>query len=153
MALFIQTPKPVLIEYAHNTGMGDTDDTTNFSNTEGGTLVPVVAYTANRTKLCRFPTAITSSDVIMFQVDPRGDGKWRNIPGHWDNGSLNHTDFAFHGVAAGFGMGRMNETGSLAATDIEVEFGQYRVPTTYAGAGDAWNAADTCKWRLVKYSF
>jgi len=125
--------------------MGDAADTTSFVNSSSGSLIPTVAYTANRLKRVRFPTAIQPTDTIELQFKPNASyPTWTPAGGAViDTGMtgyyLTYFDYANN---AGVSISTV-----VNATDVDVVFGRYRLP----GSAD-WAAQDTSMWRVVKFS-
>ncbi len=138
------------IEYACNTGMGNVDDTTSFSNAEDGCPFPVVTYSTSRAKRIRFLNNTKSSDTLQFQIKNSGASgtAWVTL----DSGSFGLTHAYLSQNGTEYGAGRINW---ISQTDFDVQFGRYRYNTaaTFGGAGTDWSAGMAgYNWRVVKYS-
>lgn len=134
------------VEYASNSGMGDSTDTTSFVNGTGGSPLPGVAYSALRKKRVRFRTPISPTDKLEFQVDPTGSGQFTPIGGGLAVGTggaeviapFDPTVNAGDGTGLGFVL-------PVNSTDVDVYFARYRAATS------AWNGTtDDAKWRVAK---
>jgi len=140
------------VEYACNTDTTDAADTTSFSNSSEGCVLPSAALTANRFKRIRFQNAIQPTDHYWIELDQAGTGQFEKISRDMvaGVGGTLVTSFIFQ-ASATYGFGQLfNVSGST--TDIDVRLGQYKAPgATYGGAGSAWNASTgEAKWRMVK---
>ncbi len=143
------------VEYASNSGMGDTADTTSFVYDSRGSLIPAVTYSADRKKRVRFQTPIQPTDSIIVQVLPDSStNDWVDIRGYFadvQNSGVSIMEFQYQDGTQ-YGLGGIFPT-SGSSTDIDIYFARYRTNgSTYAGAGTNWAAGATSRWRVVKYS-
>lgn len=140
------------IEYGSNSGMGDSNDTTNFVSGALGSLIPTVNYSATRTKRIQFSAPVQQQTYLVFQIDLDGTGKWVNWVGltaSTDGGSLTQQTFEQQGSFV-FGMGTIMEV-SGSRTQFDVSFAPYRCRSSasYAASGANW-AASSARWRVMK---
>jgi hypothetical protein len=133
-------------EYAYNTSVADSDDTTSFGNGAGGVMFG--SFTAPRNKTVRFQTPILATDVVSLEFFDTTT--WLPM-GSYSNGVIplltqNTTEY-----------GMTLDNSSSSTTDMIVHFGTYRISTgaTFASAGSAWSgiaANASFKWRVRKVS-
>lgn len=132
------------VEYAFNTNIWDSSDTTSFGVGPNGAPISG-ALSSNRTKRVRFNSPIKSSETVVLEYRSTVSGQWV------DAASSIYPYTNFPGVEF---AGRLQAvSGSL--TDVEVFFGQYAVPgTTYNSTTGAisWSASAYNAWRVRKYN-
>jgi hypothetical protein len=133
------------VEYAYNSSVSDTTDTSSFGYGPGGTQFG--NFSTTRTKRVRFQTPIQPTDRIRLEITSDSGATWFDM----DNTTV-ISQYFIQGVGAteyGWHVLPVN------STDIDVRFQLYRRPTSaiYGGAGDDYSAIDNdpvYKWRVVK---
>lgn len=132
------------VEYASNSGMGNAADTTSFINDPNGSPIPAVTYTGPRAKRVRFKNPIQTSDTIELQVkiNPAQSTWYTFAATYADVGSTQTIAPWNTGIGYGFGISIV-----VNSTDVDVTFDQ-----NASAAGTTWNASNTSRWRVVKYS-
>jgi hypothetical protein len=130
------------VEYASNSGMGDTNDTTSFVNDVNGSPFPTTSYSTDRDKTVRFKTPIQPTDSIVLQVktDPLV-GDWINAQPYIETGAGGAVAM---GIGSGYGYGIVK---ALNSTDVVVRFFRYRFPPSYV-----WDGSVNAQWRVVKFA-
>lgn len=133
------------IEFACNTNSAsDANDTTSFSNDPDGCLIPQVAFTAERNRQIRFPTAKQPGD--MYTVEYRAsNGYWQPLTNDFQSGLQLLTLQA--PTYYGFNIDR--STTGLPATDLNMTFARYAYAnnSTFGGAGASWAAGGLVGYR------
>lgn len=129
------------VEYASNSGMGDSDNTTSFVNDINGSPIPVVTYSTTRLKRIRFANPIQPTDTIQFQV--KSGNFWITLTSDVHDTTSTSYLKAYNGDV-GYGMGIYIFVNS---TDADIAFAQYQEPPS-----SSWAGANTSRWRVVKYS-
>lgn len=140
------------IEYACNTNSAsDANDTTSFSNDPDGCLIPQVAFTADRNRQIRFPTAKQPTDT--YRIEYRAsNGYWQPLTNDFQSGlTLLQLQAPTY---YGFNIDRA--TTGLPATDLNMTFARYAYANngTFGGAGASWAAGGLVgyRYRVLKLS-
>ncbi len=133
------------VEYASNSGMGDAADTTSFVNDPNGNQIPATTYSAARRKRVRFKNPIQATDTIELQVKANNSlNTWFTFSSgtYVDPGSTQTIAPWNTGSGYGFGIEVI-----VNSTDVDVTF-----DTKANAASSNWNASNTSRWRVIKYS-
>lgn len=131
------------VEYASNSGMGDSDDLTSFVYGSSGSLVPTVSYSSDRQKYVRFKNAIQATDTLQLQIQPNAlEDVWVDMPQYYNDEGGAAGMYQYDGSSYGFGLDRV-----LDDFTIRVTFARYRAPGSIN-----WTGGSTSRWRVVKYS-
>ena len=134
-------------EYAsNNSAAGNASDTTFSNSVSGpqGSLFPG-NQTAAHTRWVRFAKPVQPTDKLYIEISSDGGVSWTDLS-YISNVICKYKTEN----VTGYGMG----INSVSGTDVVLYIGGYSVSdgTTYAGAGSAWSAFSTYKWRVRKVS-
>jgi len=138
------------VEYAYNSSSSDSDDTTSFAYGPQGKQM-TGALTAPRTKLVRFQYPIQTDDVLALEFSNAASGPWVDVGTSVAAGQEMQPFLIQNTNSYGVRLGRV---AGDAATDIRVQFGQYRYAAgaTFGAAGDAWSTQFFWRVRKAKAS-